>query len=249
MRLQGKVALITGAGRGIGRAITELFSREGAKVVINYSKSEKEATELAAIIRNRGGEALALKADVSKCDEVRRMVQATVEKFGRIDILVNNAGIMISTKFPESTEDAWNKTIGVNLKGVYLCSREVAAIMLKQKRGKIVNISSISGLAERTAIMNVPYAASKAGVIGLTRSLALNLGPNVNVNGLCPGWTDTDMSTQHSSEWKRFVTDQTILKRTGKPEEIAYGALFLASDESDFITGELLTVSGGRGMR
>jgi len=249
MRLKGKIAVVTGAGRGIGRATARLFAQEGAKVVINYSRSEKEATSLAEEIRKNGGEALLVKGDVSKADEVKKMVEKTIEKFGRIDILVNNAGILVPATFLDSTEEMWDKTMSINLKGTYLCCKEVAPIMLKQKRGKIVNMASVCGLAQRTALGNTPYVSSKAGVIGLTRSLAVNLGPNINVNAISPGVIETDMVTFFSPEWKNKIVEETLMKRTGKPEEIANAALFLASEESDFITGEVLTVGGGRGMR
>ncbi len=249
MRLEGKVALVTGAGRGIGHAISKLFAQEGAKVAINYSRSEKEASSLAEDIEKQGGETLLLKADVSKSNEVKKMVKKTIEKFGRIDILVNNAGILIPAAFPNCTEEIWDQTMDVNLKGAYLCSKEVAPIMQKQKKGKIINIASICGLAERSALGNTAYVVSKAGVIGLTRSLAVNLGPTINVNAICPGFTDTNMATSLGPERKKVAEEESILKRIGKPEEIANAALFLASDEADFITGEILTVSGGRGIR
>jgi len=249
MRLKGKIAIVTGAGRGIGRATARLFAQEGAKVVINYSKSEKDAASLAEEIKKNGGEALLVKGDVSKADDVKKMVEKTIDKFGRIDILVNNAGILVPATFLDSTEEIWDKTMGINLKGTYLCCKEVAPIMLKQERGKIVNIASVCGLAQRTALGNTPYATSKAGVIGLTRSLAVNLGPKINVNAISPGVIETDMTTFFTPEWKDRIIDETLMKRTGKPDEIAYAALFLASEESNFITGEVLTVGGGRGMR
>jgi len=250
MKLQGKVAVITGAGRGIGRAIVKMFALEGANIVINYSKSKKEAFSLADEINNDGRETLVVKADVSKADEVKKMIQKTVTKFGRIDILVDNAGIAIPAAFLDSTEEMWDQTIGVNLKGAYLCSREVAPIMLNQKSGKIINISSISGMAERTAVNNTPYVVSKAGMIGLTRSLAVNLSPHINVNAICPGLIDTDMvEATFTPERKKMSIQEYLLKRIGRPEEIARAALFLASNDSDFITGEILTVAGGKAMR
>ncbi len=249
MRLQDKVALITGASRGIGRAMAKLFAKEGAKVVINYNRSEEEASSLVEEIQKQGGEALLVKADISKADEVKKMVQRAVEKFGRIDILVNNAGIILPATFLDCTDEIWDKTMDVNLKGAFLCSKEVAPIMLDQKKGKIINISSASGLAERSAIGNVPYTVSKAGIIGLTRSLAVNLGPYINVNAICPGLTDTEMAASLGPERRRKPIEEAILKRIGKPEEISNAALFLASDESDFMTAEILTVAGGRAIR
>ena len=250
MKLQGKVTIITGAGRGIGRATSRMFAQEGAKIVINYSKSEKEASSLADEIKNGGGETLVVKADVSKADEVKKMVQKTVAKFGRVDILVNNAGIAIPAAFLDSTEEMWDRAMDVNLKGAYLCSKEVAPIMLNQKSGKIINIASISGMAERTAVSNTPYVVSKAGMIGLTRSLAVNLSPHINVNAICPGLIDTEMAeATFTPERKRMAIQEYLLKRMGKPEEIASAALFLASNVSDFITGEILTVAGGKAMR
>ena len=249
MRLNGKVALITGASRGIGHSMAELFAKEGAKVAINFYKSEKEALDLADEIRKRGGEAIAIKADVSNINDIKKMIQTTLEKFGTIDILVNNAGIILSAAFLDCTDEVWDKTMDVNLKGAFLCSREVAPIMLEKKKGKIINISSASGLAERSAVGNTPYAVSKAGLLGLTRSLAVNLGPYVNVNAICPGLTETDMAASLKPERRRKPIEESIVKRIGKPEEIANAALFLASDESDFITAEIMTVAGGRAIR
>jgi 3-oxoacyl-[acyl-carrier protein] reductase len=249
MKLKDKVAIVTGAGRGIGRAIAKNFALEGAKVVINYNKSEKQAKSLEQEIQSEGGTALVIKADVSKPNDVKELVKKTMDEFGRIDILVNNAGVLIPATFLDSTEEMWDKTINVNLKGSYLCSKEVAKIMLDQKKGKIINISSVCGLAQKTALGNTAYVASKAGVIGLTRSLAINLGPTINVNSIAPGVTDTDMVSFFTPERMNVIIDETPVKRIGKPEEIAAAALFLASDESDYITGEVITVSGGRGMR
>lgn len=252
MKLHRKVALVTGASRGIGRAVAELFAQEGAKVVINYNGSEDEALRLADQIRQKGGDALTFKADVSKPEQVKNMVATIFETCGRIDILVNNAGILIAAGFLDSTEEIWSKTIDVNLKGAYLCSKEVAPIMLNQKKGKIINMASNSGLAYVSAVGNTPYAVSKAGLIGLTRSLAVNLAPNINVNAICPGWIDTDMTAQEEKtepQRRGTVIAESLLKRTGRPEEIASAALFLASDESNFITGEALIVSGGRPIR
>ncbi len=249
MKLHKKVAIITGASRGIGRAISTLFAKEGAKVAINYYRSEKEALSLAKEIQIQGGEALLVKADVSKSNEVKRMVKKTMEKFGRIDILVNNAGILIPVTFLDTTEEIWDKTMEVNIKSAFLCSKEIAPIMLNQKKGKIINISSISGLAERAAVRDTAYVVSKTAIIGLTRSLAVNLGPNINVNAICPGLTDTDMANSLGYERVRAGVNESILKRIAKPEDIASAALFLASEDSDIMTGEVLTLAGGKAMR
>jgi len=249
MKLQGKVAIVTGAGRGIGRAIAKRFTQEGARVVVNFNRSEKEASSLAEEIKKQGGEVLLMKADVSKAPEVKEMVKKTIERFGRVDILVNNAGTLIPAAFLDSTEEMWDKTMDINLKGTYLCCKEVAPIMLNQKGGKIVNIASVCGLAQKTALGNTPYVVSKTGVIGLTRSLAVNLGPTINVNAIAPGVIDTDMVAFFTPERKNMIIEETPLKRIGRPEEIASAALFLASDESDYMTGEVIAVAGGRGMR
>lgn len=248
-RLYGKIALITGASRGIGSAITKIFAQEGAGVVINYNKSESEASNLSKYIQKNNGSSYLVKADISDIEQVKKMKDEILQHYGQIDILVNNAGVIFPASFTETTEKIWEETMRINLKGPFLCSKEIAPIMLKQGKGKIINISSICGLAERSALRNTAYAVSKAGVIGLTRSLAVNLGPKINVNAICPGLTDTDMAKLLGQDRVRAGVDESILKRIGKPEDIAHAALFLASDESDFITGEVLTVSGGRGIR
>jgi 3-oxoacyl-[acyl-carrier protein] reductase len=246
-RLEGKVAIVTGAGRGIGRAIVERFAREGAKVVINYNASANEAESLDAEVKKKGAESMVFKGDVSKSNDVKAMVDATVARFGKVDILVNNAGIIFRRKILEATEEDWDRTLDVNLKSVFLCSKAVAPLMLQQKSGKIVNISSISGINSPPSGVEVPdYTASKAGVIGITRALAIDLAPYVNVNVVCPGATGTDMLATMTPEGKKMRLAETPLQRIGRPEEIASAVLFLASSEADFITGETLVVAGGR---
>ncbi len=249
MRLKGKVALITGGGRGIGRSIGKLFAEEGAMVAINYLTFEEGAKNLADEIHKLGGEAQVIRADVSMGDQVKRMVQEVVRRFRTIDILVNNAGIWMKTTFLTSTEEIWDRTLNTNLKGAYLCAKEVAPIMLSKKRGKIINMSSVAGLAEKTAVSNTPYVVSKTGIIGLTRSLAVSLGPHINVNAICPGVIESDMTQSLPVEITRMQAEESILRRIGKPDEVARAALFLASDDANFITGEILTVSGGRPIR
>jgi 3-oxoacyl-[acyl-carrier protein] reductase len=246
-KLRGRVAIVTGASRGIGRGIAKKLAEEGAKVVVNYNESSKQAEDVHREITESGGESITFKGDVSKSKDVTAMVEATMAKFGRVDILVNNAGIVFRKKILESTEEEWDRTIDVNLKSVYLCSKAVAPIMLQQKHGKIVNISSISGLNGPPSSVEIPdYVASKAGVIGLTRALAVDLAPLINVNVVCPGAIETDMLATMSEEGRSGRMAETPLKRFGRPDEIAAAVLFLASDDSDFVTGESLVVSGGR---
>ena len=247
-QLQGRVAIITGASRGIGRAISGLFAEEGARVVVNFNTSKEEASAVVESIRNGGGEAIEVKSDVSNYSDVKRMVKTTLQTWGRVDILVNNAGVHIDKDFFETNEDEWDKTIDINLKGAYLCSKEVAPIMLEHKYGKIINISSNSGLYHPSAMRLIEYVASKSGMNGLTKALALRLGPYITVNAICPGWIITEMVEQTDPEIKKMILDETVLKRPGTPEDVAQSALFLASSSADFITGELLIVAGGRGM-
>lgn len=248
MSLENKVAIITGGSRGIGSAITRRFAAEGAKVVVNYNLSEKKASQLADEIRHGGGQAITVKADVSKSEDVKRLVEKTVQEYGRIDILVNNAGVMFQQTFLDAPETVWDQTIDINLKGAYLCSKEVAPIMLKQKKGKIINISSNSGLYHPSAMRFVEYVVSKSGMNGLTKALALKLGPYINVNAICPGWIKTEMVADTDPELEKRLIEETALKRFGTPDEVANAAVYLASDESDFVTGELHIVAGGRGM-
>jgi 3-oxoacyl-[acyl-carrier protein] reductase len=178
-RLEDRVAIVTGSSRGIGKAIAERFAAEGAKVTVNWVGSEREAQGVVDSIKSGGGEALSVRADVSKSAEVKSLVRATIDHFGRVDILVNNAGVMVTKSVLEATEDDWDRTIDVNLKGAYLCSKEVAPIMLRQEAGKIIMMSSNSGLYHPSAMRFTEYVTSKAGMNGLTKALALALGPHI----------------------------------------------------------------------
>jgi len=248
MRLEGNVAIVTGASRGIGKAIALQFATEGAKVVVNYNRSDQQGAEVVNEIKKRGGQAIPVKANVSSPTDVKRLVQTAIDTFGRVDILVNNAGVLLTENFPETTEATWDTTMDVNLKGAYLCCKEVVPIMLKQKKGKIINISSNSALYHPSAMRYVEYVTSKAGMNGLTKALALRLGPYITVNAICPGFIKTEMVEHVDPETERRIIEESAAKRCGRPEEIASAAIFLASDEAEFITGELLIVAGGRGM-
>jgi len=247
-RLDGKVAIITGSSRGIGRAIAGRYAEEGAKVVVNFVSGEREADEVAVRIRRKGGEAIAVGADVSSAADVKKLVRETVDEFRRVDILVNNAGVMFTKSVLETTEEDWDRTIDINLKGAYLCSKEVAPVMLEQKGGTIIMMSSNSGLYHPSAMRFTEYVVSKAGMNGLTKALALALGPHVTVNAICPGWIKTDMVADTDPEVEKRILDETALHRWGTTDDVAGAAVFLASKEASFITGELLIVAGGRGM-
>jgi len=247
-RLVGMVAIVTGASRGIGRAIALRFAEEGARVVVNYVGNADLAAEVVREIEDAGGAAGGMQADVSSGTDVKRLVDETMARFGHIDVLVNNAGVMFTKPMLEVSEDEWDRTIDVNLKGAYLCSKAVVPIMVDQKGGSIVNMSSNSGLYHPSAMRFTEYVVSKAGVNGLTKAMALAFGPYVRVNAICPGWIRTDMVEDIEPEVKQRILDETALARWGTPRDIADSAVFLASSEASFITGELLIVAGGRGM-
>ena len=246
--LEGKVAIVTGASRGIGRAIAERFAAEGAKVVVNYVSNEAEAGKVVDGIKQGGAEAIAVRGDVSKSADVKHLVGSAVKEFGHVDILVNNAGVMVTKPALEASEEDWDRTIDVNLKGAYLCSKEVAPLMMKQQGGRIINMSSNSGLYHPSAMRFTEYVVSKAGMNGLTKALALAWGPHITVNAICPGWIKTDMVADTDPEVETRILGETALGRWGTPDEIAGAAVFLASRDANFITGELLIVAGGRGM-
>lgn len=244
MNLVDKVALVTGAGRGIGKAIAIALAREGAKVIVNDVDIQIAETVVGEI-KSLGRESLAIQADVSDSKEVNQMIDLTIKKFGRFDILINNAAIIKRGSIEELKEDDWDRVIDVNLKGTFNCMKAVVGIMKKQKYGKIVNISSIAGkIGDLTSALC--YGASKAGMICLAKSLARELAPyNINVNVVAPHAIKTDMSKEWSEEKRKNIIANIPLGRMGEPEDIAEAVVFLVSDKAKFITGEVLDVNGG----
>ncbi len=246
--LKGKVAIITGARRGMGKADALAFAKNGAKVVV-VDISQEECKQVLDEIEKNGGEGLALKCDVTNEKEIEEMVKKTVEKFGKVDILINNAGICQFKPFLELTEEEWNKTLDINLKGYFLCAKAAAKEMVKQKSGAIVNIASIvMGQIGKGMAGLAHYSASKGGIAALTKTLALELAPyNIRVNAIAPGAIDTPMAASAKADPKMLEATLAMIPmhRMGKPEEIANTVLFLTSDASSYITGSIVVVDGG----
>lgn len=246
-RLEGKVAVVTGSNRGIGRGIAVDLAKEGCKVVVNSHKDSKDAYEVLDEIKKLGSDAIFVVADVSRENDVKNLVGKAVKKFGRLDIFVNNAGILVSGTVTTLTEKDWDMQINVNLKGVFLCTKYAVQQMIKQgKGGRIINISSIAGLVGFEGIS--AYCASKGGVTELTREVALDLAKyGITVNAINPGVIVTDMTTAmlNDEATKKSMLENTPVGRLGQPEDIANAAVFLALDESSFITGHNLVVDGG----
>ena len=240
--LYNKVALVTGASRGIGKAIALELAKNNADLIINYSKDEKGAMEVYEEIKKLGRNIIAAKADVSNFSEVAKMFGIIKEKFGKLDILVNNAGITQDRTLKKMTQEEWDKVININLNSVYNVTKN--ALPLLSKNSHIINISSIVGVFGNFGQSN--YAASKAGIIGFTRSLAKELGKNgTTVNAVAPGFIESDMTNKIPFLRKKMIKWMIPLKRTGLPEEVAYTVAFLASNKSSYITGEVFSVNGG----
>ncbi len=244
--IEGKVALITGASRGIGAATAIYMAKAGAIVIINYREKEQEARKVGEEVEREGAKFLLVKADVSSKADVERMVKKVVENFGRIDILVNNAGIWTYGEMGNMPEEVWDETMNVNLKGVYYVTNSVVPIMKEKRYGRIINVSSTAGV--RGEAFHSHYAATKGALISFTKSLAVELAPfNILVNAVAPGWVDTDMSAEPLSdeEQKKEIISKIPLRRVATAEDIAGPILFLASDLARHITGEVLNVNGG----
>jgi len=239
-----RVILVTGGGRGIGRAIALAFSSPGHAVVANYRHDHDSASETVAEIRSRGAEAEAHQADVADLDQVRSMVDAVVSRFGRIDVLVNNAGGTRDGFLAMMSPDDWNSVIDVNLKGVFHCCKVAARLMMAARRGVIVNVSSLSGITGLPGQTN--YAAAKGGVNSFTRALAQELAPfGIRVNAVAPGLVDTGLASAMSPDRRESLLRNIPMRRMGTPEEVAAVVRFLASDDASYLTGEIIKVTGG----
>lgn len=245
--LTGKVALVTGASRGIGRSTALLLAERGAKIVVNYAGNQAAAEEVVAKIKQLGSEAIAVQGDVAIADDAAKLIDVAVNTFGRLDILVNNAGITRDNLLIRMKEEDWDQVIATNLKGVFNCTKAAAKVMMKQRYGRIINLTSVVALLGNPGQAN--YVAAKAGVIGLTKSNARELGArNITVNAVAPGYIQTDMTAGLNQEVRESLHKQIPLGRLGDPEDVAKAIVFLASDDSAYITGQVFAVDGGMAM-
>lgn len=245
--LTGKTAFVTGASRGIGRAIALRLAQDGAKVALNFASNSAKAEAVKAEIEAAGGEAMLVQGDVSNFAIVAELIKQVVDAWGRIDILINNAGITRDNLLLKMSEDDFDKVIATNLKGVFNCTKAVTKLMMKQRGGRIVNMSSVVGLKGNISQTN--YAAAKAGIIGFTKSAARELASrNVTVNAVAPGFIDTDMTAELSEKIKEVMLQEIPAGRMGTPEDVANAVAFLVSDQAAYITGQVLSVDGGMVM-
>ncbi len=245
--LEGKTAIVTGGSRGIGRAICLALAARGARVVVNFAGNAVAAEETAAACRALGTEALAVQADVSKEQDCETLFSAALEAFGRVDILVNNAGVTKDTLILRMREEDFDRVLDTNLKGAFFCMKQAAKLMMKQRSGRIINISSVVGLRGNAGQVN--YAASKAGLIGMTKSLAKELAPRgVTVNAIAPGFIETDMTGVLADSVREKLQAEIPMKSLGRPEDVAAAAAFFAEDAAGYVTGQVLCVDGGMAM-
>lgn len=246
-KLDGKIALVTGASRGIGRAIAIALAKEGASVAVNYAGNSEKAENVVKEITEIGREAISIQGDVTNAESVTDMVKIVTEKFGKIDILINNAGITRDNLLIRMKEDDWDSVINTNLKGVFLCTKAVSRQMMKQRQGRIINISSVVGVSGNAGQAN--YVAAKSGVIGLTKTSAKELATRgITVNAIAPGFIETDMTNALTENVGEQMLKQIPLGRFGKPEDVAKTAVFLAAEDSGYITGQTIHVDGGMVM-
>ncbi len=243
-RLEGRVALITGGSRGLGRGIALAFAEEGAKVSFNYQKAKEAAQKVVRAVEEKGSEALTQKADITSADDVEQLVKATLERFGRIDILVNNAGIAFPRAFTEMTVEEWDRMQAVHVRGMFLCSRNVVPAMLKQGKGNIINMVGSFGIHPEANWTHLSTA--KAGMIAFTQALARELGPKgVRVNAVCPAMIKTEMIEHYDPNMLEGLRQRYPLRRLGEVHDVTASVLFLASDDSDYFTGQTLAPCGG----
>jgi len=242
--LEGKVALVTGASRGLGRAIARKLAVLGSKVAVNYSSSESQAEDLAREIREAGGNALAVRADVADASEVKAMIMQIKDEWGGIDILVNNAGITRDNLLARMKEEEWDNVLDVNLRGPYLCTRFALRYMMDKNWGRIINVASLAGVVGNMGQSN--YSASKGGLIAFTRAIAREVAPlNITANAIAPGFIVTDMTDKLPEEAKQKILERIPVGRFGKPRDVAELAGFLASDRAGYITAQVIAVDGG----
>ena len=244
MKTKNRVAIVTGGGHRLGRQIALALGRNGFSVVVNYHSSKEGATSTVKELKKMGVTAISIEADISKSREVNRMVSKTISTFHKVDLLVNNSAIFIHSPLAETSEKIWNNTININLKGIFLCSQAVSKYMLKQKKGKIINIASLGGIQAWT--QHVPYSVSKAGVIMLTKVLAKSLAPNILVNAIAPG--TIEIAGEEDPASVKLPTKQIPLKRYGKPTDITDMMVFLAT-KAEYITGQVFVIDGGRSIQ
>lgn len=249
MKLKDKIAVVTGSSRGVGRAVALGLAKEGAKLVVNYTSNEKAAKEVVSSIQSMGSEAVSIKADVAQKSDVDKLISSAIETFGGLDILVNNAGFTRPALMIKMTEEQWDEVVDIHLKGAFLCSQAAANHMKEQNSGKIINVTSVAGLVGTVGQIN--YSAAKGGIISMTKSIARELARyNVCANVISLGIVATDMTEKIRTDEKlrQIYMNRILLKRFAEAEDIAPAFAFLASDESNYITGQLLCVDGGYGM-
>ena len=249
MKLKDKVALVTGSSRGVGRSVALAYGKEGARVIINYTANEKAAQDAVAAIQAMGSDAIAVKADVSRKAEVESLFAAGMKKFGRLDILVNNAGFTRPAMLLKMTEEQWDQVVDIHLKGAFLCSQAAANLMKEHNSGKIINVMSVAGLVGTVGQIN--YSAAKGGILSMTKSIARELARyNICANVISLGIVATDMTEKIRSDEKlaEIYMNRILLKRFAEAEDISPAFVFLASDDANYITGQLFCVDGGYGM-